>query len=380
MLEIIIAIYGLLIWLIFIKFKLLPWNIKSQVAVVALGLFGVAVLVFTINVVTPSTNDVRVTNYVVEVVPRVTGRVVEVPIGGNKLVKRGEVLLKIDPEPFQIKVKQLEAQLVESRSDAAQTEDDLRIAQSTTSGALAQYNLALVRLKQSKELAAQNAGPHYDVDQYLSESNRLKAAWLAAKQNEDRIRVKLHSMVGGDRSSVAVIKAQLEAAKWELEQTVIYAPTDGYAINLQVREGSYAAALPLRPVMTFVETSQQVIAFFDQNQLTKVTSGNEVEIALISKPGQILKGRVDSIVWATAQGQFQASGALPTTAPQVGQTEPPLRYAVRIKMEHPEDLTLAMGARGDAAIYTDKLSALHLVRKVIIRVSSKLNYLIFKLH
>lgn len=203
---------------------------------------------------------------------------------------------------------------------------------------------------------------------------------LAAKQAEEKVRLQIGATYGGDNSAVAAIKAQLETARWNLAQTVIRAPADGYAINLQVRPGSYAAALPLRPVMSFVETKQQVIAFFDQNQLTKVAPGNEVEIALKSKPGQILKGRVNSIIWATAQGQFNASGTLPTTPAQMEHDAAPLKYAVKIDMDHPEKLSLAMGARDDAAIFTEHLTPLHMVRKVIIRVASKINYLVLKLH
>ena len=99
MLEIIVCMYALVIWLLFFKFKVLPWNTGSQVGVVALGLAGMAALIFTVNVVTPQSHDVRVTNYVVEIVPRVSGRVIEVPITGNTPVRKGQVLLRLDGEP-----------------------------------------------------------------------------------------------------------------------------------------------------------------------------------------------------------------------------------------------------------------------------------------
>jgi len=89
MLELICVVYGLLVWLVFIKFKLLPWNIQSQVGVVAVGAAGLAALVLTINVVTPSSTELRVINYVVEIVPRVTGRVVEIAVEGNRPIKKG---------------------------------------------------------------------------------------------------------------------------------------------------------------------------------------------------------------------------------------------------------------------------------------------------
>lgn len=380
MLEIIALVYGGLVWLIFIKFKLLPWNIKSQVGVVAIGLAGIVALIFILNVIAPTTSHVRVANYVVEIVPSVTGRVLEVPIEGNRLVRKGDVLLKLDPKPFQIQIKALEANLATVQANAAQLNAQLDAARANTASTQAQLDLTKIRLRQANVLSRAGAGKRYDVEQYGAEVKQLTAAAKAAKAEEQRIMLMLDSQVDGEVSAVAQARAQLATARWELEQTTLHAPGDGYAINLQVRPGSYAAALPLRPVMSFVETTQHVVAFFDQNQLTHVAPGNSVEVALHARPGQIIQGTVDSIVWATAQGQFQASGTLPIEGVQGGKPPRPLQYAVRINVTDPAKWDLPMGARGAAAIYTDHLSMLHLVRKVMVRASSKLDYLIFKLH
>lgn len=103
----ILAIYSFFVWLIFIKFKWLPWNIVSQVTVVVIAIAGLTVMILVLNVVAPSSSDVRVINYSIEVVPRVTGRVIEVPIEGNRLIKKGTPILKLDPEPFKLKVNEL---------------------------------------------------------------------------------------------------------------------------------------------------------------------------------------------------------------------------------------------------------------------------------
>ncbi|MGO4220451.1 HlyD family secretion protein [Lysobacter sp. TAF61] len=376
----ILAIYSLVVWLVFIKFKLLPWNIYSQVAVVVIALAGMAATILVLNVVAPSSNDVRVLNYAVEVVPRVTGRVIEVPIEGNRLYRKGTPILRIDPEPFKLKVKELEATLVGAESSAAQLNQDLRAARSNTQSALAQLGLARTRLKQSQQLSSEGAGAHYDVESYEADVKRLEPAYHAAMAAEAKVQTELDALVGGEQSAVAATRAQLEQAQWELSQTVVRAPADGYAINLQVRVGSYAAALPFRPVMTFVEVDQQVVAFYNQNELTKVRPGDEVEIALPTLPGKIIKGEVDSIVWATGQGQLQASGVLPNLP---GQSElPPTaqKYAVKVRIIDPERNFLAMGARGTGAIYTPHVRPIHLIRKVLIRVDSVTNYLILKLH
>ena len=376
----ILGIYSFFVWLVFIKFKWLPWNIYSQVAVVVIAIAGLTAMILVLNVVAPSSSDVRVINYAVEVVPRVTGRVIEVPIEGNRLIKKGTPILKLDPEPFKLRVNELEAGLVSSEASAQQLQQDLSAARNNVASALAQLNLARTRLKQSQQLAAQGAGAHYDVDTYESEVKRLQPSYEAARAAETRVQTQLNALVNGEQSSVATTRAQLELAKWELTQTVIYAPADGYAINLQVREGSYAAAFPLRPVMTFVEVESQVVAFYAQNELSQVEPGNEVEITLPTLPGKIIKGQVDSIVWATGQGQIQASGVLPNNPTEAAPAAPPQKYAVRVKIEDPNHHFLAMGARGEGAIYTNHGAMIHLVRKVIIRVKSLTYYLVLKLH
>src|SRR5215213_8463376 len=106
-----LGIYSFFVWLIFFKFKLLPWNIVSQVIVITIPIIGLTALILFLSIVAPSSHDVRVINYVVPVVPRVTGRVIEVPIEANHPIKKGDVLFKIDPTPFQFEVDSLKAKL-----------------------------------------------------------------------------------------------------------------------------------------------------------------------------------------------------------------------------------------------------------------------------
>ncbi len=96
-----LLIYSIIVWLIFFKFKLLPWNIISQVIVVTIPVIAITLLILFLNIFAPSSDDVRVLNYVVQVVPRVSGRVIEVPVEPNRPVKKGDVLFKIDPTPFE---------------------------------------------------------------------------------------------------------------------------------------------------------------------------------------------------------------------------------------------------------------------------------------
>src|SRR4030095_10849419 len=124
---------------------------------------------------------------------------------------------------------------------------------------------------------------------------------------------KLGAKSKGEFAQVAQIRAQLENARWLLGETTTRSPCDCYVINLQLRPGAFVAGIPLNPVMTLVEAEGQVVAMYNQNELHQVASGNEAEFALKTLPGRIIKGKVDSVIWAQGLGQLPASGNIPMT-------------------------------------------------------------------
>jgi hypothetical protein len=95
-------------------------------------------------------------------------------------------------------------------------------------------------------------------------------------------------------------------------------------------------------------------------------------------PDRIIKCKVDSIMWATALGQLPITGAIPNTG---FAAVPEGRLAVRLKVEDKDKgVFLAAGAQGQGAIYTNSGAMLHIIRKVILRVGTKVDWLVLKLH
>lgn len=391
---ILLGIYALIVWLIFFKFKLLPWNIISQVIVVTIPIIALTAIILLLNIFAPSSTDVRAINYVIPIVPRVSGQVTEVPIEPNRPVKKGDVLFKIDPVPFELDVKAAEAKLAELKvalitAEATQRglEDQLKNAAAKKAALGARLDLAKKRVEQFTQLANAGAGKRSDLEQAQSDAANLESEIAAADATESQVRQKLSARTAtGEIDEVAQAKAQiakgeadLANAKFDLEGTTHLAPADGRVANLALRPGVRAVQMPLAPVMSFIEDDDQwVVAFFRQNELRYVEPGNEAEIFLKTHPGRIIKCKVDSILWATAQGQMPISGNLPNTAPMAA---PDQRIAVRLHIE-PQDaeLFLAAGARGQGAIYTGHGAMLHIMRKVFVRVSTKVDWFVFKLH
>lgn len=377
----ILSIYAFFVWLIFIKLKWLPWNTVTQVIVVVIPVVGLTATILLLNVYAPSTPDVRVINYVVQVVPQVRGRVVEVPVEGNRPVKKGTVLFRIDPTPYEIDVRVLEAKLANAEGGLVGQNEQLRAAVSQSASIRAKLALARERVKQNRELSKTGAGDRFSFEEATTNLQELEAQLRAKLADEARIRAQLDAVVGQDQAEVAEIKANLERARWELTQTTFLAPNDGTVINLQLRPGQMATALGALPVMTFVENKFQVLALFQQNELHQVRPGDEAEIALLTYPGRIIKAQVNSIVWAQGQGQLPMA-TVTGQMPQAGVTPAaPGRFAVRLDIApRDREVFLAAGAMGDGAIYTQHGHHIHIIRKVILRVGSYLNWLILKLH
>ena len=107
---ILVGIYAFFVWLIFIKFKLLPWTTPWKVTVAIIPVVGLATTILLLNIFAPTTTDLRVVKYVVPIVSQVKGRVIEVPVENNRPVKKGDVLFRIDPAPYESEVRSLEAQ------------------------------------------------------------------------------------------------------------------------------------------------------------------------------------------------------------------------------------------------------------------------------
>jgi multidrug resistance efflux pump len=377
------------------------------VTVVIIPVVGLGATILLLNIFAPSSSDVRVYKYTIPVVSQVRGRVIDVPVvEGNVLVKKGDVLFRVDPTPYQLDVNTLDAQLVNAQASQRELEEQAKgakakvaetrssIAQATsrTREVSARLELALKRVAQHRELAATGAGTKFDLERAETDVKELggqldaarsveaqaRAGEAQALASEQQIQQKLGAKVNGEYAQVAQIRAQLENAKWLLDQTTTRSPCDCYVINLQLRAGGFVAAIPFNAVMTLVEADGQVVALFNQNELHQVAPGNEAEFALKTLPGRIIKAKVDSVVWAQGQGQLPVSGTIPMSG---FVAQPPGRYAVKFDIaERDRALFLAAGAAGDAAIYTEHLAAIHIIRKVILRVGSYLNYLIPKLH
>src|SRR4051794_24694162 len=259
--AILLGIYSFVVWLVFIKYKWLPWTTPWKVGVVIFPVICLAAMLLLLNIFAPTTTDVRVVKYVVPIVSQVRGRVIEVPVENNRKVKKGDVLFKIDPTPYQNEVNSLEAKLMadqarvgadrqrvaeinarlpDAQSSERQLNEQLNAATGDIGRTSASLDLARTRVKQNTALVASGAGNRFDLEQAETNVRELTAQLSAVRATEQEVREKLSGRVKGELASITQVrariataqaqlkaseaqydttKAQLENAKWELSQT-----------------------------------------------------------------------------------------------------------------------------------------------------------------
>jgi len=201
----------------------------------------------------------------------------------------------------------------------------------------AQLKLAEQRLGEMSQLQTRGTGRQFDVEQRQAEADQLRA--------------------------------QLEGAQWSLDKTTVRAPADGYVTNLGLRKGARVTAQA--PVMAFIDTSETIFgAEIPQIYTRYIALGQPVEITFKTFPGAVYTGRVEALLQAIASGQTQTGGL--AVAPTEVQSAP---FVVRVRLDD-EDVAqrLPAGSTGLAAIYTDHVTAAHVIRKVILRQTAILNY------
>jgi multidrug resistance efflux pump len=179
-------------------------------------------------------------------------------------------------------------------------------------------------------------------------------------------------MPNGKVAKVAEAETKLEQAEWNLDQTIVRAPGDGFVTNLALAVGQRVVSLPFAPSMAFVDTSETApVAQVHQIYLRHIKPGQQVEIAMKTRPGKIIFGTVDRVLPAASAGQAQVSGSIAAATQVV--SEP---FLVRIKTDAPEDsVFLRAGSVGTVAIYTESAAATHVIRKVMMRMSAIMNFL-----
>ena len=370
------TLYGAAVWLVFFRFRLIRftpgWGILS-------ALFGAHILlIFLIGLrfVTPSSTDAKVVQYTIQLIPRLPEPtlVTAVLLEEGAHVKKGQTLFKFDRTVYEFRVHQLEAELAEAKQNVKVLEADVALAESEKASAQAMLVYAEYRKTAAETLQRETFGTVLEADQWTAEAGRDQAAVGETDAKLKRALLKLESEVGGVNTRVASFQAQLQQARYYLDNTTLVAPEDGRIVNLQVRPGMVSGIYRIGGIAAFiVDSDRYVLATYFQENLKYVRDGQPVEVALDPYPGQIFKGTVGQIWRANAAGQYLPSDVLP--AFDAADPHQALgQFAVQIHLDGDDQEKFPIGAHDVAAIYTGG-GGFAALRKISIRVHAWLNWL-----
>ena len=309
--TLLILTYLSICWVIFKIFNI-SVNKWSLTTVVLGGVVMLGVILGGMAYFHPASQSARSYFFTTPIVANVKGKVIEVNATPNDPLKAGDILCKIDPTPFQARVDNIKAQLGLSRK----------------------------RLQQSRDLVAAKAGNMFDVERY--------------------------------EADVLSYEAQLADAQFDLDSTIIKAPTDGFITHVRVRPGMLAIPLVLQPLMTFVHSDDPVfIAGFSQQPMQNLKVGNKAEVLFPGIPGRVFQGKVAQIIDVLAEGQLMPSATMVVARPNMPEG------AIMVRIEFTEDMSsyyIPMGSIGTVAVYSERWSHVTIIRKILLRMTSWRNF------
>lgn len=360
------------ICVVFFRILRVPVNKWSVTTGAIAGVVIVGGLLLGMNYNHPFTTDARLYFYTTPIVPEVKGFVIEVPVKPNVALKQGDTLLKIDPRPYQYVVDQKKAALAEAQQNVKQLKASLDQATAGAERVKAQLALAQISYDRQVQLLKTQTVAQVNVDTARRNLDAARQSVAAAEAAEQRARLAYSSEIGGVNTTVARLTADLRDAEYNLDQTTVRAPTNGYVTQLFLKPGMMAAS---SPTMVFIHADDQVFAAaFPQTKVQRLRPGEEAEIAFEAIPGRVFQGKVDVMIDAVSQGQLQASGQL--LDPEDRAKTPGLAL-VRINIV--DDLSpwqLPAGATAQVAVYSDHWRAVAVIRRILLRMKSWMNYVI----
>ncbi|GKX52127.1 HlyD family secretion protein [Budvicia aquatica] len=370
----IILTYVAFAWSIFKIFKI-PVN-KWTVPTAALGgVFLISGLILLMNYNHPYTFQAQKAVISIPITPQVTGIVIEVTDRTNILIKKGDVLFKIDPTRYKARVDRLQADLVTALTNIQILKGQLDEAIAHTDHVTAERDRLYKDYQRYIQGSKAKVNPFSESDIDNARQNFLAQDALVKGSIAEQAQVKsqIDSIVNGEQSQVVSIRAQLDEARYDLEQTVIRAPSNGYVTQVLIRPGTYAAALPLRPVMVFIpEQERLIIAQFRQNSLLRLQPGDEAEVVFNALPGQIFQGKLIAVLPVVSGGTYQAQGTLQSLNIVPG-TDGIL--AIIELNPNAEAEALPDGIFAQVAVYSDHFTHVSVMRKVLLRMTSWMHYL-----
>jgi len=309
---------------------------------IVVGFVIVALLVVTRIVRHPQTDDAVVTADVIGVVPQVSGTITELHVADNQRVKQGDLLLVVDPRPYEFAVQR-------ARADVASLDGEIDVTDRKIQGQ--RYAVAAARASvQRMEAQLKNATDNLNrLEPLLSREfvtpdkiDQARTAKLAAAAGLDEARQKMEQ-ADRDVGDLVALKAKRDAAlaargkaELDLEYCYVRAQFDALVVNLHTTIGQFVGPGPT-PLFSLVDTRNwYVLADYRETELKHIAPGMEAEIYVLTAPRYHLRGTVQGIGWGVNPEDQPIVSGLPQIKRELNWVHIAQRFPVRIRIDDPD--------------------------------------------
>lgn len=355
------------------KPKKSPVRKVTRILMLAIGLFFVWYVLS--DRYTPYTDQGIIRGVTIPIYPRVSGYVTDIRIGLHSQVKQGDTLFQLDGRPFELAVRQAEAQLENTAQQVGAQTATVKAAAGQLGVARAQLDRAQRNYDRVQQVFKENPGALSLSDRDRAETSLSSAVEkvTAAEANLEKAQQQL-GISGEENAQFRAAVVALEKAELDLQFTTVLAPADGAIESFNIDLGYYSQAG--QAMAMFVSTRDYWIeAGLKENNLSRMEVGDPVEFSLDIAPGKIFEGTVRSIGYGVQEAEVNR-GALPDPKEQKGWLRDPQRFPVIVDMDREElQGLIRLGGQADVVVYTGGNFVLQGLAKLRIRGSAYLSYL-----
>ncbi|HEY2623619.1 MAG TPA: HlyD family efflux transporter periplasmic adaptor subunit [Dyella sp.] len=314
----------------------------AVLAAIALG----ACVIFVLDR-RPRTHDARLFAYSAGMAPEVSGRITALHVTNNQRVTKGDVLLEIDPLPFELRVGQARAQVAALKAQIALTGRQVSSQGSGAEAAATQVERARTQLAFAHEtrsrlepMVEQGYVTRQQIDEARTNERTAQVALQSAIKAADQAREAV-----GDTASLEAQLAGAEAsealASRDLREATLRAPFDGTVVGLELAEGSFAVAG--HPLFTLIKTDAwYAIADFRETELPRITVGDPATVWTMAESNRAIKGHVES-VGAGVQSADHGGPGLPGVGRDLSWVVVAQRFPVWIRLDDPPREAMHVG-------------------------------------
>ena len=320
-----------------------------SICIIALALAS-SLYVWRRSVVFPSTDDATIDADTVRVAAQVGGRVIDIPVAENMAVRKGQILFRIDPVPYQLAVDQAkadlalaEAQLVTQQKAVATQQSAAAIAARQVARATANLDLASRTVARLRPLAARGYVPDQQLDQ-AETTERDASTSLQQARTQSAAAVTAVDTVAATEATVAARRAALAIAQRHLSDTVVRARHDGLVVGLTVASGEIVA--PGQALFTLIDTSDWYAeGNFRETQLEAIKPGDCATVYSLINRNQPIAGMVQGIGWGVLDKErVEVPFSVPYVERSLNWVRVEQRFPVRVLLKTPPPSLARLGA------------------------------------